>query len=472
VPIRGTPDLKVGPTRLIRWLARTIVRIFYRVDRVGTIPPTGAVLMLPNHPNALLDPAVIWATSGRDVRFLAKSVLFEGPLRPFVKGSGAIPVYRKIDQGADVSKNVEAFAAVDAALAAGDAVCLFPEGISHSSGRLEPLRTGAARMALSAQKAGVPVSLVPVGLNFERKTAFRSRATVVYGPAFSCADLLERDPPAPSPSARFGEAGSNGPSPEAVRALTDRIAQHMRRLLVEADPKGDAALVDRVDRLYTAARQRGWDPQERVLRRRAIAAGIARLRTANPQRYDDLLLRFRRYDQRLRRFGFRDRHLDWEVSTGDAVRFAVRELVAGIVLLPLSAVALAVFAVPYYFTGKGARWFTKEADVAATAKAVGGVLIYGAWLSLIAAAAWWIAGAKAGFLIVLAIPILAVAGLFAIERESAVIDAVRAWLLLRRTDPSTRERLRKRRSELADVLDEVNEWLRSADAPATPAGRS
>ncbi len=39
---------------------------------------------------ALLDPAVIWATAGRDVRFLAKSPLFEGPLKLLVAGSGAM----------------------------------------------------------------------------------------------------------------------------------------------------------------------------------------------------------------------------------------------------------------------------------------------------------------------------------------------------------------------------------------------
>jgi hypothetical protein len=239
------------------------------------------------------------------------------------------------------------------------------------------------------------------------------------------------------------------------------MAEHMRRLLVEADPKGDAALVDRVDRLYAAARQRGRDPHERVARRRAIADGIGRLRAANPQHYEELLLRFRRYDERLRRFGFRDRHLDWEVSAGDAFQFAVREILAGLILLPLSAVALAAFAVPYYFTGKAARWFTKEPDVAATAKVVGGFLIYGAWLALFAGVAWWFAGARAGLLIMVLLVTLAMAGLFAIERESAVIDAVRAWFVLRRTDRDTRERLRRRRSELADVLDEVNEWLQS-----------
>src|SRR4051812_34292141 len=176
------------PGSLVRYLSRTTSRVFYRIDRAGA-PPAGAVLLLPNHVNALLDPALVSATAGRDVRFLAKSTLFKSPLRPLLQAAGAIPVYRKLDQGVDVSKNAETFAAVDAALANGDAVCIFPEGISHSTGRLVPLRTGAARMALSAARAGTRVALVPVGLNFEHKSAFRSRVTIVYGSPFACDDL-------------------------------------------------------------------------------------------------------------------------------------------------------------------------------------------------------------------------------------------------------------------------------------------
>ena len=428
-------------SRAVRALARASCWLFYRVDRVGAPPPSGATILLPNHPNALLDPAIVWATAGRDVRFLAKSTLFDGPLRPLVAGAGAIPVYRKLDQGVDVSKNAETFAAVDASLACGDAICIFPEGISHSTGRLAPLRTGAARMALGAERQGTAVALVPVGLNFERKTAFRSRVTVIYGPPFSCSDLL------------------SGAEAEAVRALTARIAEHMRHLLVEADPTGDAAIVDRVDRLYAAARGQARDGGDRVARRRAIAVGVEQLRSRDPVRYEELLLRFRRYDHRLRRFGFADRHLDWDLSTSEAVRFAARELAAGILLGPLALSTLALFALPYHLTGRAARLFAKEADVAATAKVVSGTVLYGAWLAVIVGVAWWTLGPGTAVVLAVLLPLIAVAGLFAIERESAVLDAVRAWLRLRRARHDTRARLRRHRTELAGVVDEVNEWL-------------
>src|SRR5262245_66601875 len=116
------------PSPLVRIVASAICWIFYRVDRVGLPPASGAALLLPNHPNSLLDPVVIWATADRNVRFLAKSTLFQTALGPAVKATGAIPVYRRLDQGADVSKNTETFAAVSAALGEGAAICLFPEG--------------------------------------------------------------------------------------------------------------------------------------------------------------------------------------------------------------------------------------------------------------------------------------------------------------------------------------------------------
>jgi glycerol-3-phosphate O-acyltransferase / dihydroxyacetone phosphate acyltransferase len=448
-PERGDaqPSRGAETTRppIVRWIARAVCRVFYRVDRVGHVPTDGAAILLPNHPNALLDPAVVWATAGRDVRFLAKSTLFEGPLRPILAGAGAIPVYRRIDQGADTSRNVEMFAAVAAALTSGDAICIFPEGISHSSGRLETLRTGAARMAIDAERHGVRVALVPVGLNFDRKTMFRSRVVVVYGPAFSAQDLV----PAKS------EADSR-----AFRELTDRIAEHMRSLLIEADPDADAALIERVDRLYAAARGRPPDPAERVTRRRAIATGLERLRADASERYDAILLRLRRYDQRLRRFGLQDRHLDWKVSSTDAIRFAVRELFAAVVLLPLCVIGFTVFFVPYQLTGVVARLFTRERDVIATAQVFTGAAIYAVWLAILSAIAWTLGGPLSGLLTIAVVPPIAVTSLFAIERETAVVETVRAWFLLRRAQDDTWQRLRRRRSELADVLDEVYEWLR------------
>ena len=180
------------PKRWVWGFARLAVTTFYRVDRIGGPIPDGPLLLVANHPNTLLDPALIQTTAGRPVRFLTKSTLFRRhPLSVLVRHSGAIPVYRTIDPGVDTTRNTEMFRAVEATLAQGDAICLFPEGVSHDRGRLVPLRTGTARMALASHARGVPITIVPVGLNFEHVSAFRSRVTAVFGHPFDCADLSE-----------------------------------------------------------------------------------------------------------------------------------------------------------------------------------------------------------------------------------------------------------------------------------------
>ena len=104
-----------------------------------------------------------------------------------------------------------------------------------------------------------------------------------------------------------------------------------------------------------------------MLRRRAIAAAIHRLRAERPEWYEAALVQLRRYDDRLGRFGLRDAALDWEVTPAAARGFVARELPLAVVLVPIGAIALAVFAVPYALTALAAR-LSRETDVTATAK--------------------------------------------------------------------------------------------------------
>jgi len=433
---RRTDNRPLAP---VTWLARTIAHIFYRVDVVGAPPLDGPLLLLPNHPNALLDPALVIATAGRPVRFLAKSTLFKGGFGPLMKAAGAIPVYRRQDR-ADVQRNAESFAAVDAALARDEAICIFPEGISHSSGMLEPLRTGAARMALSATAAGIDVQLVAVGINLERKTAFRSRVTIAYGQPIAVAE------------ARAGEDGK-----PAVHTLTASISEHMRSLLVEAEPTQDAALVERLHRLFMSERPDGGR-EESLDRRRLIAEGLQRMRRERPEWYEGALVQLRRYDDRLRRFGMADAALDWNVSHREAWRFVARELPLAMALVPLAWTAMAVFAVPYALTAAAAR-LSKDMDVTATTKVLGGLAIYGLWMSLVSAAIGWLWGSAWGVTSLVLLPAVAVAGLFALERESSAWQTARSWLAVRSAHPTTTKALKRRRAELAGVLERVYDEL-------------
>ena len=423
------------------WLAaRLIASLFYRVQRTGPPIPGGAVLLVANHPNALLDPALVQTTAGRPVRFLAKSTLFRGHvLGPIIRRSGAIPVYRRIDAGVDPARNVEAFAAVEAVLARGEVVCVFPEGMSHSTGRLEPLRTGAARMTLASLARGTRVTLMPIGLNFHRLVSFRSRATVAYGVPFDCADL----------AAAYREAPG-----DAVQALTERIGWHLRELLVEADPRTELQIIDRVERLYSAARGVARTPDATLVRRQLIASGMHHLKARDPDQLRALYDEVNEYDAQLAHFGLRDRDVDRRIDRGTAIRFAVREAVLAVVLAPLALVGLLLFAVPYGVTSVLARQ-PASLEQRATWNALGGTVIYGAWILGVAVVAGLRSGVPVGVGVFCLLPAVAVASLFAVEREAAMVRIVSAFLALRQTPLVARARLARQRNNIARVLENV-----------------
>src|SRR4030095_10573344 len=126
-------------------------------------PPTGPLLVAANHQNGLVDPMLLIATMPRTLRPLAKSGLFRHPLiGPFLGLAHALPVYRRQDADGDTSRNAETFRAVSNALAQGQAIVIFPEGVSQPEPILKARRTGAARLVLEAEAASAPtVTVLP-----------------------------------------------------------------------------------------------------------------------------------------------------------------------------------------------------------------------------------------------------------------------------------------------------------------------
>src|SRR5215204_6635273 len=103
---------------------------FRRIETVNAdvVPRGDGVIFVLNHPNGLVDPALVFVALPRRISFLAKSTLFGMPVISFLlKTVEALPVYRKLDAGEDVSKNQETFRAAQARLRRGGSIALFPE---------------------------------------------------------------------------------------------------------------------------------------------------------------------------------------------------------------------------------------------------------------------------------------------------------------------------------------------------------
>jgi glycerol-3-phosphate O-acyltransferase/dihydroxyacetone phosphate acyltransferase len=424
-------------------LSSAALRIYYRLHRAGSaVPANGPVLLVANHPNSLLDPAMVALAARRPVRFLAKAPLFTDRLvGVLVRGAGSIPVYRKADDPSQVPRNEEMFRAVHDALAGGAAVGIFPEGLSHSDPSLAPLKTGAARIALGTLAAhGVRVPIVPVGTVFRDKNVFRSEALVTVGQPIAWEDL--------SP-----DAGGDG---QAVRKLTERIDRALREVTVNLERWEDAALVELAEAIYAAEFGRASDAAEWVARLRTTTETLTHLRSTGEGSVP-LAKDISRHARILQRVGLRPRDLVEDPKRPGALWWLIRRLpLGGVIPLLVLAVGTVVFVVPYRLTGIVEKRARPRDDVRATHKLLAGAIVFPVWIVTVSLVIGAIAGPLAGVLAFVALPAL---GLFTVglheQWGEARAEASRYLTLRRRRE--TVEPLRDQQRELAVRLKAVLE---------------
>ncbi len=146
------------PEFMMRFLAWILVNTIYRVHASGLehVPDKGPAVVVCNHVS-YMDPFVLSACIRRPMRFVMYYKIFQLPLLRFLfQHAKAIPIASARE---DERLMNEAFEKVDAELAAGNIVCIFPEGGITSNGEVQRFRPGIEKVI-----AKRPVPVVPVAL--------------------------------------------------------------------------------------------------------------------------------------------------------------------------------------------------------------------------------------------------------------------------------------------------------------------
>lgn len=138
----------------------------------------GPSILLSNHPNTMVDPIDVAVRSPRMVHFLAKAELFRNPLmRWFFTTFYCIPVERPNFSNGQKVDNSASFAKCDAFLHSGGCLYVSPEGTSILQRHLLPLKSGAARIAISAAVTSdytIEVKFVSATISYVTQGEFRS----------------------------------------------------------------------------------------------------------------------------------------------------------------------------------------------------------------------------------------------------------------------------------------------------------
>ncbi len=149
----------IVPEFLMRLLSWLLVRSLYRLRLHGiekNVPDEGAALLVCNHVS-YMDALILSAVIPRPVRFVMYYRIFNIPVMSWIfRTAKAIPIAGAKEDPALMQR---AFDEVDAALAEGELVCIFPEGALTGDGEIARFKSGVEKIL---QRRPVPV--VPMAL--------------------------------------------------------------------------------------------------------------------------------------------------------------------------------------------------------------------------------------------------------------------------------------------------------------------
>src|SRR5688572_13077812 len=154
----------IVPEFAMRFLSWLLVRTMYRLKLHGIekhVPDEGPALIVCNHVS-YMDALILSATIPRPVRFVMYWKIFNIPVMRWIfRTARAIPI-------AGARENPElmqrAFDAIDAALAEGELVGIFPEGALTKDGEIAPFKSGVEKILARAAARGQAVPVVPMAL--------------------------------------------------------------------------------------------------------------------------------------------------------------------------------------------------------------------------------------------------------------------------------------------------------------------
>lgn len=229
--------------KLLYYFLRFTIRNLFDLYHGGTLVinrknlfTRAPLIVVSNHPNTLLDPLHVACRMDELCFFLANYSLFKNPVSGWILNKlYCIPIQRPQDVGGMKVDNKEAFARCDEFLSGKGCLYIAPEGSSFMERHLREVKTGTARIALSAEAGNqfqLGLRILPIGLTYSKPDRFQGKLVMEVGEPIQVADFAgtyEKD-----------YAGT-------VRKLTAHITDQIASLIVNTKNENEEKMLERVE---------------------------------------------------------------------------------------------------------------------------------------------------------------------------------------------------------------------------------
>jgi 1-acyl-sn-glycerol-3-phosphate acyltransferase len=335
------------------------------------IPKKGPLLLVANHPNALMDPVVVSTILRQRIGFLAKASLFSSPIHSWFLSNvlHVIPVQRREDAAeGEMINNVKSFQKTFDYLTNNGTILIFPEGTSILEMKLRKLKTGIARIALGFEELNAfnaKLKIMVMAINYSEAHRFRSKVTINISKPFSVEvykELYKTD------------------QVLAVQMLTKQIRKKLEKKLVLAADKEQEHFLRQVTRIYrdyligTLQLKRNSETEFALLKRLGNAITYTNLQ--NPQAYTSIKQQTDNYLELLKKHKLHDevfRH------NPEGMKFFLSLLVRLlylIILAPLCIFGILANALPFVLPSKLFPLISREIEYKAAIVMTLGLILF------------------------------------------------------------------------------------------------
>jgi len=178
---------------LVKILARLAIKFYCRdiaINKKGIFKTNGPLLLAVNHPNSFLDAIIFCTLFDKPVYSLARGDAFNGKLiSKILFALKLLPVYRVSEGVENLEENYKTFDQCKEIFKQNGIVLIFSEGKCINEWHLRPLKKGTARLAISSWEDGIPLKVLPVGINYSSFQKFGKNIKLFFGEFITANDI-------------------------------------------------------------------------------------------------------------------------------------------------------------------------------------------------------------------------------------------------------------------------------------------